>query len=553
MHQYLLIAIILFIVSIVFFSLILFVFFKNKELKVKETQLKKEWNDLSLYNFEKTNLPIEHISFIDEKFEKIMFLFNDFANEYKESLVVIKQGIYKLPKTLTNYDWKSFKTIHDMISLEIKLLKSSLSSLSKMQQNILAYKDYISYILVAYRENTWKLIEFYKNNLLDYKCDSNFVKLSKKYIENLRSKTEELNTCIENYDINVTVSAINEMNKAFVSLLETVEKMYIKKRHLNYIDYSINEVKNILNSNYRSIQSNLVLEVEKQYSKIDKNYQLLKYKSHSQTEEENNRLRVSLIKSLRKIKQDLNISFKLSKFFNQNKPLIDKSFNGIVSIIPEINKTMDKHYNNFIEDREIKTEILKCNSNFTTINTKIKEYEKLTSKNNYDPQNLLELARSTIELIVHNTYITEQILANINTKYESSKKVLNSITSNKLLLAQMKAYIFKNKLTDNNYVQIIDKLFNDLNNIEKNFVSKKRDLNYWVTLIAEVNSEISSIEKDLININSLKLYVEKIVSYASLKMALDPSLSYRFDRTIELYNQGNFKDGALLMLSQIKK
>ena len=117
----------------------------------------------------------------------------------------------------------------------------------------------------------------------------------------------------------------------------------------------------------------------------------------------------------------------------------------------------------------------------------------------------------------------------------------------------MKAYIFKNKLTDNNYVQIIDKLFNDLNNIEKNFVSKKRDLNYWVTLIAEVNSEISSIEKDLININSLKLYVEKIVSYASLKMALDPSLSYRFDRTIELYNQGNFKDGALLMLSQIKK
>lgn len=554
MINYLIIGIVFFILSLVFFSGMLFIILKNKECKIKENKLKKEWNDLALYDFEKINLPIEHISFIDEKFEKIMYLFNDFAEKYKEKLTEIKVRIYKLPKTLENYDWKSFKNIYQSTQLEIKMLKSSFASLFNIQQNILDYKDYVSYILVAYRENSWNLINFYNTNLLDDKLEQVHIIETKKRIQNLRDATESLNNCIENYDINSTIMSLNKINDAFIKLWEIINKMYISKKQNNYINYSINEINNILKNNYKSIKTTLVNEAEKQISKAIKNRDFIKTNSHKLSENETEKLTHSIIKSLWKVKKDLNITFKSSQFFNKNKPNIDKSFATVVVYIPDLIKVFKKIYENFIEDREIKTLILNCNSKFHEILNLIVSYRKETDKNNFDPSNLLQKAKNIMQMLVDNTIESDKIVSEIISKYNLSKKLLEDITSTKLLLAQMKAFMIENKINDNKKYEWVDKLSKELDENESKFFTKKStDWQYCVTSLAETKSEIMILREVLIKINLLKEYTEKIVNYACLRMSLDPTIKYNFDETLQLYYDGKYKESAISILNQMKK
>lgn len=552
---FLIVAIILFLVAILFFSLILYIIFKNKECKLKESNLKKEWNDLSLYDFEKINLPIEHISFIDEKFEKIMFLFNDFAELYSQKMSDIKEKIYKLPKTLENYDWKSFKKIYCSAQMEIKVLKSSLTSLFNIQQNILEYKDYISYILVAYRENSWNLINFYNNNLSDDTKDLTHIKVVKRNVVILRNAAEELNNCIENYDINVTINALNNINGAFCDLWNAINKMYISRKQNNYINYSINEIKNILKNNYKSIKTSVINEAEKQISKVIKNQDYIKINSHKLSEKESQKLTLSIIKTLWKVKKDLNITFKSSEFFNKNKSDIDKSFTMAANYIPEMMKIFKKIYDNFIEDKEVKDLVLSCNANFSLILSEITDYKKQINRNNYDPSELLKKAKKIIQMIVDGISDSDEIISQIITKYNFSKKVLNDITSNKLLLTQMEAFMIKNKMENIEKFEWVKRLSNELNEVENKFFNEKsNNLQYSIASLAEIKSDIWTLREVLIKTHILKVYTEKIINYACLKIALDDNaIKYKLDKPLELYNECKYKESALSMLSQMKK
>ncbi len=553
MTIFLILSIIFFIISISLFGLILYIFYKNKKYKEMETELKKDWNDLSLYNFEKINLPIEHISFLDEKFEKIMYLFNDFSEKYWEKLEIIKNKIYKLQKTLSNYDWKSFNEIYQSAKLEIRMLKSSLSSLFEIQQNILNYKDYISYILVAYRENSWNLIDFYNTNLSDDTKDIDNIKLIKQNVSNLRFATEELNECLENYDINYTISSINNANSAFCKLWESINKMYITRKQSNYIDYSINEINNILKNNYKTIQTNVINSAEKQMSKVIKNYDYVKANADKGNEKELQKLTLSIIKSLWNIKKDLNITFKSSEFFNKNKLEIDSLFKKAAVYIPDLTKVLNKIFDNFIENTEIKTLILDCNTKFFQILGQIKDYQKQINRNNYDPSDLLDKARNIITMIIDNVSEADKIVAEVISKYNSSKKILNDITCNKLLLTQMKSYMLKNKIDDEKNNELIDRLSNELDGIERKlFIEKSSNNEYCVAALAECKSEILTLKEILSKTEVLKKYIVKILNYACLKMTLDTSLNYNLDKTIDLYNDGKFKESALLILNQIK-
>lgn len=552
--SYLIVSIVFFILSIALFSGIAFIVFKNKECKIKENKLKKEWNDLSLYDFEKINLPIEHISFLDEKFEKIMFLFNDFAESHKEQLEVIKKRIYKLPKTLENYDWKSFKNIYISTQMEIKMLKSSLVSLFELQQKILSYKDYVSYVLVAYRENSWNLINFYNTNLLDNKIDQEYIIETKNRIQTLRDAAEKLNNCIENFDINTTIIALNNINNAFVKLWEIVNKMYISNKQNNYINYSINEINNILKNNYKSIKTTLINEAEKQISKAIKNRDFIKANTHKMSEQETQKLTLSVIKTLWKVKKDLNITFKSSEFFNKNKPKIDKSFSVVVTTIPDLIKIFKKVYNNFVEDHEIKTLILNCNTQYNKILSLINSYKKEIDKNNYDPSQLLNNSKDIMQMLVDNTVESDKIVSEIISKYNLSKKLLDDITSTKLLLTQMKAFMIENKIDDSKKMEWVEKLFSELDENESKFFAKKStDWQYCVTSLAETKSEIMILGEVLIKVQLLKDYVEKIVNYACLKMSLDQTINYNFDETLKLYYEGKYKESALSILYQMKK
>lgn len=552
--NYLIAAIVLFIFSVFIFFGILFILFKNRECDAKQNELKKEWNDLALYDFEKINAPIEHISFLNDEFEKIMYLFNDFGESHKEKLNEIRERIYKLPKTLENYDWKSFKQIYESTQSEIAILKSSLSSLFSIHKNILEYKDYMSYILVAYRENSWNLINFYSTNLIDKQTDHSSIERIKNNIAQLRLDSENLNKCIENFDINTTLLSITNINKSFCNLWEIVNQMYITKKQNNYINYSINEISNILKNNYKNIKQSVINDAEKKISKAIKNNEYVKNHYQKLSEKELQKIIVQIIKSLWKVKKDLNITFKTSEFFNKNKQAIEDSFSMGQRYIPELCKIFKKIYDNFIEDQEIKTRLLECNSKFVSVVKNIEKYNKETEKNNYDPSQQLEKARIIIESLVQNISEADLITSDIISKYNTSKKILNDITSNKLLLTQMKAFMIKNKIKSDNDFELIKKWNNELNDVEKMFfVEKSNNHEYCVTLLAESKSDIWILKERLLKVHKLKLYVERLVNYASLKMALEDNIKYDFRKTFEYYYDGKYKESALSIIQQLKR
>lgn len=554
MITYLILAILFFVFSLTLFSYIIFVIYKNKECKMKEVALKKEINSLNLYDFEKINAPIEHICFRDERFEKIMFLFTDFASMFDEKKQEAKNKVYKLPKTLNNYDWKAFKKIYNSAFFDVKTLKSSLASLFEIQQKILEYKDYVSYILVSYRENSWNLIDFYNNNLAYMSDDSEDFKNIKKWILKLREDIYHLNNCIECLDINEILLRLNNVNSSFSELLEVINQTYISKKQDNYINYSIHEISSILNNNYRSVQNhNIINEAEKSIHKVRKNMDYVKSNRNSLNKKQIQKTKNNAIKMLWKIRKDLNLTFKSSEFFNKNKQNIDKSFQMALKYIPELTKKFNRMYDNFIDDRNIKTEILECNTKFFSIIDKIKNYFKLTDKKNYDPPEMLNKAKKIIHEIIQNINFADEIYSEIVSKYDTSRKILNDITANKLLLIQMHSYIIKNKIKMEKSFDEIDKLLEDLNEIEQMFFSRKWDNDFCVAKLAEVKSDLDTMKEMLLKVETLKHYTEKVINYACLKMVLNPSLNYKLDKTISLYDEGKYKDGLMFVLVQLKK
>lgn len=554
-YIYLVISLISFFFSLVCFSFILFIVFKNKECKVKENNLKKEWNELALYDFEKINLPIEHISFMDEKFEKIIFLFNDFSSLYQEKMDNVKSQIYKLPKTLNNYDWKSFNIIHSNAQLEMSLLKSSLASLFGIQHSLLEFKDYISYILVSYRENSWDLINFYNSNLADDSKDIKHIKEVKTNINILRNSAENLDLCIENFDINIIEKSIDDINNSFCCLWESINKMFIHRKQNNYINYSINEINNILKNNYKTIKPSLVNEAEKRISKVMKNEEYIKLNYEKISESENQKITISIIKSLWDIKKDLNITFKSSEFFNKHKTEIDNLFSIMDEYIPNLIKIFKKMYENFAEDLEMNKLLQNCKTKFEIILSEIFDYKKEINNNNYNPFKLLEKAKDIIEKIVENVSNADNAVSEAVSKYNISKTILNDIASNKLLLTQMKAFMIKNKVEGQDKYEWIDKLSKELDNIERKFFTKKNSIHhneYNIAALAETKSEILKLRAILMQIQTMKDYTEKIINYACLKMSLDSTLNYNLEKSIKLYDQGKYKESALSILMQMK-
>ncbi|MDE6428950.1 MAG: hypothetical protein K2K18_00390, partial [Malacoplasma sp.] len=180
-----------------------------------------------------------------------------------------------------------------------------------------------------------------------------------------------MNDCIENYDINVFINAIENINYSFSDLIKVIGENYVMRKQNNYINYSINEIKNIINKNHHKIKGSIINNAQKEISKIENNRDYLIHKTDNLSDNDIERITVSLIKSLGKVKKTLNITFKSSEFFNQNKSEIDKAFKNMLQILPLILKAFDKIFDNFIEDKDIKDSILKSNSLLSNIMMKL--------------------------------------------------------------------------------------------------------------------------------------------------------------------------------------
>lgn len=554
MHSWILItAVVLFFVSSIFLGGIIFVYIKSYGCRQKENLLKKEINELLEYNFEKINIPIDHISYSNQtqEFDSVQEFFNKFAYKFNQKVVEMKSVVYLVPKMLSNYDWKSFSILYDEISYEILMHKKSLASIFELHQNLLKYRDYISYILVSYRENGWNLINFFNKNLSD---KNEKIKEIRSKIKHFKKCTEELNNCIENYDVNNFLKSLDNINDSLLKLIKIINENYIMRKQNNYINYSINEIKNIINKNHQNIKSSIVNHSQKEITRVENNRNYLNANINNLSDYDIEKITTSLIKSLSKVKKVLNITFKSNEFFNQNKSEIDKAFKNMIRLVPLILKTFDKIFNNFIEDRDIKDLIIKSNSSFSSILTKLKSYFATSNKNNYNPGELLESAKQIIEDIIEALSLADKIVLDVDKKYEYSKKILNDITANKLILTQMKAFTIDNNINTENHINMIDKLNAELDVVEKKFFTEKsNNLEYNFASLSETKSEISALEMNLSRQELMKAYIEKIINYACLQMVLDEDIKYKLSKPIELYNQGQYRESATLILSQMKK
>ncbi|MDE6894358.1 MAG: hypothetical protein K2J02_03230, partial [Malacoplasma sp.] len=343
----------------------------------------------------------------------------------------------------------------------------------------------------------------------------------------------------ENYDINVFINAIDNINNSFTDLIKIIGENFVMRKQNNYINYSINEIKNIINKNHHKIKSSIINNAQKEITKIENNRDYLIHKTDNLSDNDIERITISLIKSLGKVKKTLNITFKSSEFFNQNKSEIDKAFKNMLQILPLILKAFDKIFDNFIEDKDIKDSILKSNSLLSNIMMKLNNYFVISNKNNYNPGELLENARNIIESIIEALSLSDRIVLDVDKKYEYSKKILNDITGNKLILTQMKAFVINNNINTESNIKLIDKLNSELDSIEKKFFEERsNNLEYNFAYLSETKSEISILEMSLLKQEKMKEYIEKIINYACLQMTLNENVKIKLKKPIELYKNG---------------
>lgn len=558
---FLLLSLIFLFISFIFLSFILFFIYRNKKCKIKNEELKKEFNELTLYDFERINLPIDHISFSDKKFENIMYLFNDFSEVYRNKINEIKEKIFKIPKILDNFDWKSFFAYYKSIKAELTLLNSKIHSLFNIKSNILSYKNYISKIIVNYRENSWELVNFYNSILAsEIKNVKNIFNI-KKQINELKEASINFNECIEKYDLNLIDSCLTNLNDKFFCLWNTINKVYIEIKQSNYINFSINEVKNILNKNFNTFESNIINEAQKKITLVEQNLSFLKEKGNKLKDIENQQITLALVKTLSEVKLNLNISYKSNEFFNKNKSTIDKTFFIVKSFVPNLIKIFKKIYNNFIDDKNIKDDILNCINEFKEILKFISNYSKLLEKTVYDPYDLFEVAKKIIEKIVRNNSNSNNLINEIIKKYSYSKEIINDLTSYRLLIVQLKSYIYKNNLETNIEIKLLDDLLFELNKIEKIFFLKKIENNlknenvlYSIESLSEIKFKILEIKEKVLKVQLFKAYTEKILGYACLKIYLNNDKNnFKFDKVIDFYNKRKYKESILCITRQIKK
>lgn len=538
------------VISILLFFCIIFFFYKNKKCAVKENNLKKEYNKLIDYNFSKINIPIEHIGFSDTKYECISDYFNRFANEFSNNLEDLKDKILKLPNTLKVYDWKNFNTFYESSMTDINAMKVALINFWDKYKNIVQFRNYLGYIFVSYRENSKKIISFYEQNLnLTY--DDSGIKNTIVRIKELAYKLSQYSEDMKN--INDIENTLKEFNVDFNKMWNLLNNLYIKDKEYRYIKFSVKEIEEILKTRQNSLNEIDINVTEKILAKINSNIKILDKKIANRDFKKLDSAIEYIIRELLKIKKRLNINFKSSEFFNRNKKIFTEALEILIFEQPRLDKIFEKIYNNFSGDIEFNKNILKAKIDLSRISKEAADFISESNKNKYDATNLLTTAKKIIEKILTWSDTATMLVKDVDNKYSYSKTIINSITASKLLLTQINAFLSVNNNINKNIIGQINRLMNDLNNIEHDFFSdSNKNFEYNYNKLLETNQEISAINIYAEKSFYLKKYVEKIIFFMNLQMAKKDNLRYDFQKPIDLYKQGLYFDSVQNLIRQLK-
>ena len=145
------------------------------------------------------------------------------------------------------------------------------------------------------------------------------------------------------------------------------------------------------------------------------------------------------------------------------------------------------------------------------------------------------------------------LVKDVDNKYSYSKTILNEITSSKLLLTQINAFLTTNKNVSENIDSQIKRLMIDLNDIEHKFFSESsKNFEYNYNKLLETNQEISAINIYAEKCFYLKKYVEKIIFFMNLQMTKKDNVRYDFQKPVDLYKKGLYFDSVQNLIKQLK-
>ncbi|WP_412031982.1 hypothetical protein [Malacoplasma muris] len=549
MSTYAIIIIVLFVAAILVFAPITYILLKNKEYRSKCELIKKRFNNLVIEDFIKKNIPIEHIGFNNPKYESISNLFNMFATRFDIVIETIKNNIFKLISASKNYDWHNFNILYKEINDDIDNLENSIVTLNDLYDDVLQYRNYVSYLLVAYRENTKTIISFYEKNLGNIFDDGIIHKL----ITNLRVHSESLNKFIDNIDNDEFVIEMKNYNFDFTQTFDLLSNWYVWTKEYNYIKHTVDEIESVLKNNSKNLSYDNIQYADKTLALINKGINVLDKKINKH---DFNKIEVNInqiVKNILKMKNKLQMNFKSNEFLTKNSDFIINSFKTFIDEYKNLLSFLNQIYANFYSSNSIKNEVNDLKYRLEYI---YKNCSSFINKNNavkYNSSELFIESKNNIEDIIEWHDKFNHLIKDISNKYVYFKKIVTEITSGKLLLAQMLAFINSNEFVSSKILlNDIHKYFHELNAIELNFFSNyDQDFEYNYNSLLTIKHGIHETNLVISSIYYTKVYVEKLINYANILM-INKNIELDLNGVYDLYQKGEYRDSLKFIIKLLK-
>lgn len=547
-----LVLLILIGLGILTFVFILYIIIKNLCFKSMRDDLIKIYNKLILENFEKKNIPIEHIGYRNQKYEPIAELFQEYSMQYATILENIKNNIYNLSKYIKNYDWINFKKIYKQTYNDLNNLNTSINNINKYYDDILQYRNYISYIIVSYCEKSKSIINFYEKNVGPTYDNENI----KNVIDKIKNHCIQLEQFVNKIDLLKIMDTLKEFNNNYKNAFSLISNLYIRNKEQKYINYNIAEIEEVLKTDFNKITKENEKKAHKLLMVIKNSEKTLNKKINNNDFEHVEIIIKDIIEKILFIKKSFNLNFTSNEFLNKNINSVIDSFESVINESTKLYGFLNKINQNFNSIPLITESVsgLKNKLNALTKKCNLFIRENSTKKNN-STSFFLNSKDIVMDIIKWCDEFSSLINEVVN-KYVYFKKIITEISSLKLLLAQMMAFL-KKSLENND--KINKKFCDEINNlsIELNKMEKKFNDEYEITFqykyneLLDIKHNIYEICKNISIIYFKKTYVKKLIYYANILM-INENTNIDLKEADDYYNARKYDESLNIILKQLK-
>lgn len=553
MNKYIISIIVLIVVSLIIFSILTFILVRNYYFKQVTESLKKRYNKLTLIDFTKKIIAIDHIGFTNDKYSTLSVLFNEFSEKYESELEKIKVNIQKLSMTIKMYDWKTFKVTYNATLKSLNNFEFCLTEIDKLFEQSLEYRNYISFIIVSYCENSKKMLDFFEKNI----SSSNY---SNELITTLADRIKQhcinINIFIDKPDLNKIMLTMKNFNNDFKKILNLSKNIYARNKELNYIDTSIENIENLLKNGSKKINRNDEKTANKMLTIIKRSRSTLTRKLKNNEFEQATFVIKEIIQYIINIKTLLKWNFISNDFLSKNKNDIINHFNLFIQESNRFFVYLNKIHQNMSSVPQI------CNQTIVLrdkLNILKKKCSLLIEDKNFATQEEATksflIASQIIPDIIEWTNHFFELIKSVTNKFLHFKKIITEISSIKFTIAQLKGFIVNNCSGDikNKINKEIKTIALNLNEIEYKFNHEfDKTLQYNYQSLLEIKQKIYDIKKIITYKYYIKKYAKTVFFYSNI-LVFNENANIDLDNANNLYKENKYDQCLNMLLKQLTK